>query len=280
MKRLFLAAIMAGGLHAFLLSSGAGWFSKGVPLRQVQKAVILSLAYLPSPVKTRATVQTISQKPIMKPMAVPRKLVPKRRKVKKVHLKPKPRPKPVSKPKLVQSKLKRAKPVHSPPLQEPTKVMAETPPLEYERAQEKASMPLEQDDEQEPVTAAIVEDALADLPYLGHEAAPQETADIGALHEKTPVVQVARPLYRKNPRPRYPRLARRRGYQGVVILEVLVRRDGTPGKVQVFQSSGHRILDRAAIKAVEKWSFAPGSENGTPIDMWVKIPVRFQLDEG
>ncbi|HDZ23199.1 MAG TPA: energy transducer TonB, partial [Desulfobacteraceae bacterium] len=32
------------------------------------------------------------------------------------------------------------------------------------------------------------------------------------------------------------------------------------------------------IRAVEKWSFEPGSKNGNPVDMWVKIPVRFQLD--
>jgi len=276
MKRLLLAAIMAGGFHAVLLSSGAEWFSKSVPLRQENKTVILSLAYLPTPVvKPRTTVQTISRKPHKKTMAVPRKPVPKRWKGRKIRLKPKPRPKP----KIVHSKPKKRKSLQPPqPPQEPTKkVVAEAQPIQHEMLQEKAGMPVERADEQEPVTAEMVEDALADLPNPSQEAVPQETAAPGTLHEKGPVLQVARPLYRKNPRAAYPRLARRRGYQGVVILEALVGRDGTPRKVRVFRSSGYRSLDNAAAAAVKKWSFTPGSENGNPIDMWVKIPVRFQL---
>ena len=39
-------------------------------------------------------------------------------------------------------------------------------------------------------------------------------------------VHEATPLYRQNPVPEYPLIARKRGYQGTVVLEVLVTREG------------------------------------------------------
>ncbi|RLB13259.1 MAG: hypothetical protein DRG82_16000 [Deltaproteobacteria bacterium] len=282
MKRLILAALMAAGLHAVLLATGAGWFRGAVPLRQGKKTVILSLQYLPLPVKPKANIGKIAAKANPKPVIPPKKPIPKKRKTKKALLKPEPhpkpikRPKPVPKPKIVHPKPKRVKPVQSPPPpQEPTKkVTVETHSARHETAPEKGSI----SPQQEPVTAEVVEDALADLPNPGEEKVSEETAVASAFPEKVPIVKVARPLYRKNPRPGYPRLARRRGYQGTVILEAFITRDGIPGKVRVFRSSGYRSLDKAAIRAVEKWSFEPGSKNGIPVDMWVKIPVRFQLD--
>ncbi len=283
MKRFILAALMAAGLHAVLLATGAGWFRGAVPLRQGKKTVILSLQYLPSPVKPKASIGKTAAKANPKPVIPPKKKpIPKKRKTKKTlskrepHPKPIKRPKPVPKSKIVHPKPKRVKPVQSPPPpQEPTKkVTVETHSARHETAPEKGSI----SPQQEPVTAEVVEDALADLPNPGEEKVSEETAVASAFPEKAPIVQVARPLYRKNPRPAYPRLARRRGYQGTVILEVLVGHDGTPRKVRLFQSSGYSSLDKAAAAALKKWLFAPGSKNGIPVDMWVKIPVRFQLD--
>jgi protein TonB len=88
----------------------------------------------------------------------------------------------------------------------------------------------------------------------------------------------ARPLYRENPPPDYPRIARHRGYQGTVILEVLVDENGAVRKVKTARTSGHKVLDRAAEAAVESWRFAPGRRGDDPIQMWVKVPVRFELE--
>jgi protein TonB len=92
-----------------------------------------------------------------------------------------------------------------------------------------------------------------------------------------PVIRKAKPLYRHNPPPRYPRLARKRKYQGVVILEVFVNRDGSVGDAKVFKSSGYAILDKTAIKSVKKWEFEPGRRGDDQLEMWVRVPVRFQL---
>lgn len=87
----------------------------------------------------------------------------------------------------------------------------------------------------------------------------------------------ATPLYKRNPPPQYPATARRRGYQGTVTLEVLVTESGAAQKIKIFESSGHPVLDNAAIVAVTNWLFSPATRLGQPISMWVKIPVQFIL---
>jgi len=92
-------------------------------------------------------------------------------------------------------------------------------------------------------------------------------------------LRLARPLYRQNPPPAYPKLARKRGYQGTVILKVLVNSQGRVEDVLLDVSSNHAILDRAALNSVKKWSFEPGSRGDQKTDMWVKVPVTFRLQE-
>ncbi|NQT09689.1 MAG: energy transducer TonB [Desulfobacteraceae bacterium] len=85
------------------------------------------------------------------------------------------------------------------------------------------------------------------------------------------------PLYKVNPLPKYPRLARKRGYQGTVVLNVLVNQNGRVGDLRLFTSSGYSILDRKAIESVKVWLFEPGMKGDKKLDMWVRVPVRFQL---
>ncbi len=93
------------------------------------------------------------------------------------------------------------------------------------------------------------------------------------------VIQEAGPLYQLNPPPRYPGIARRRGYEGLVVLKVDVDEYGRPTTVTLFAGSGHSLLDEAALRAVRKWRFQPGSIDGVPQKMTVKVPVRFRLDD-
>ncbi|RJX27100.1 MAG: energy transducer TonB [Desulfurivibrio sp.] len=89
----------------------------------------------------------------------------------------------------------------------------------------------------------------------------------------------AAPLYRRNPPPDYPALARRRGLEGAVQLEVLVNSSGGVNEVRLAESSGHDLLDRAAMAAVQSWLFAPGRRGEQTIDMWVRVPIRFALHD-
>jgi protein TonB len=91
------------------------------------------------------------------------------------------------------------------------------------------------------------------------------------------ILKIARPLYSLNTPPPYPRKARRMGYEGIVMLKVLIDENGRVDDLMLLESSGHTILDRAALSAVREWQFEPGTEGGIKKKMWVKIPVRFQL---
>jgi len=87
----------------------------------------------------------------------------------------------------------------------------------------------------------------------------------------------AAPLYRQNPPPPYPRIAKARGYQGRTLLNVLVGRDGRVLDAAVAASSGYGLLDEAALKAVAEWIFEPAKSGGETVEMWVKVPIRFQI---
>ena len=87
----------------------------------------------------------------------------------------------------------------------------------------------------------------------------------------------ARPRYEENPKPVYPAEARKKGYQGEVILKAEILSNGRVGQVELKKSSGHEILDRSALAAVKQWKFIPAKEGGDAIPVWVNIPVTFQL---
>jgi protein TonB len=61
------------------------------------------------------------------------------------------------------------------------------------------------------------------------------------------------------------------------MLMVFVNKIGEAEKLRIFESSGYDTLDRAAEKAVAAWRFEPGTSNGVPTGMWVKIPITFEL---
>lgn len=88
----------------------------------------------------------------------------------------------------------------------------------------------------------------------------------------------ARPIAGRTPAPRYPPQALRRGERGNVLVRVEVGPDGVPVSVSVAQSSGSRLLDRAAADAVSRWRFQPAELNGRPTVGTVMVPIEFRPD--
>jgi len=92
---------------------------------------------------------------------------------------------------------------------------------------------------------------------------------------------LARPAYGSNPKPPYPLAARRLGVEGVVLLDVLVRPDGSPAEVRVRTSSGSSLLDDSAVETVRAhWRFIPARRGNVPVESRVSFPIRFKLDAG
>ncbi len=107
-------------------------------------------------------------------------------------------------------------------------------------------------------------------------ASPGGTGEASAISTGPERAMVlARPRYRDNPSPLYPDQARRRQLEGTVVLEASIGKKGKVDELVIHASSGHRLLDEAALKAVRLWLFEPGRRNGVPIPMKILVPVRF-----
>jgi TonB family protein len=70
--------------------------------------------------------------------------------------------------------------------------------------------------------------------------------------------------------------ARQRGIAGDVVLEIVVRRDGSVGDVKILQGLAGGLNDRA-VRAVRQWRFAPAHRQGAPVDVIVEVAVEFKL---
>lgn len=92
----------------------------------------------------------------------------------------------------------------------------------------------------------------------------------GALTEAEPLSDV-------NSAPPYPRIARQKGWEGIVRLEVFVDKDGIPESVDVQKSSGYSVLDKAALQAVKKWKFSPAKSGSMRFSSKIAIPIQFTL---
>jgi TonB family protein len=79
------------------------------------------------------------------------------------------------------------------------------------------------------------------------------------------------------PTPDYTEEARKARIEGIVILAVTVRSDGSIDSINLVRGLGHG-LDESAIRTVStKWRFRPATRNGVPIDYPVTIEVNFRL---
>jgi TonB family protein len=87
---------------------------------------------------------------------------------------------------------------------------------------------------------------------------------------------VTAPTLLREVRPTYTQEARRRGIEGDVTLQIVVRRDGSISDVRVVRSLGAG-LDEKAVEAVRQWKFGPATRQGQPVDVLVNVSVAFTL---
>jgi TonB family protein len=73
------------------------------------------------------------------------------------------------------------------------------------------------------------------------------------------------------PQPDYPLEARQNRIQGSGIFRLVLTKDGRVDSIQAIKSTGSKLLDDAAEKALRQWRFKPG------VMQDVKIPINFVL---
>ncbi len=103
-------------------------------------------------------------------------------------------------------------------------------------------------------------------------------AAAGAAADGPPVVPPrSDAAHLDNPAPAYPPVSRRLREQGTVLLDVLIRADGSVGESRLKRSSGHARLDEAALEAVRRWRYQPARRGTEPIPFWYVQPIEFRL---
>ncbi|MFH1350543.1 MAG: energy transducer TonB, partial [Pseudomonadota bacterium] len=217
MKRLLLAAVLAVALHGLLFNVEARWLKKkiDITLRQGPIAITLSPLYSPKgpspPEKKTENLEKISVPVIEREEREPAK------------------PKPTKKfKKATQPRIQRRPKEDKPPIKK-----EEQSPSPPEETESKTIFQSHGFQNQIPIS----EPQGAQRDRIGPDSSLDSKEDFhreSALPDKgdKPVgptfqdIREAVPAYKSNPRPQYPALARRRGLEGTVVLEVLVSREG------------------------------------------------------
>lgn len=92
-----------------------------------------------------------------------------------------------------------------------------------------------------------------------------------------PVYVEQLPAVVKAVKPIYPGIAKDAGVEGLVMVKVLVGKDGRVLDVLLVDKFQVPMLNESALAAARQWVFTPGLDNGRPVSCWTVIPFRFRL---
>lgn len=88
---------------------------------------------------------------------------------------------------------------------------------------------------------------------------------------------VSSPIPLVQPLPLYTEEARKARIEGIVLLQAIIRKDGSVDSFRVIRGLGYG-LDESAINTIAtKWRFKPGMISGQPVDVQANIEVTFRL---
>jgi len=86
----------------------------------------------------------------------------------------------------------------------------------------------------------------------------------------------SKPVLKFFAKPDYPEIARMSQLEGVVIVKVLVGKNGLVEKTVIMQGI-NPILNKAAADAAKKCRFQAGTQRTIPVRAWMAIPYSFRL---
>jgi protein TonB len=200
---------------------------------------------------------------------------------------PKPPEPPPEKPKPVPMKLARAPKALPPPVKAPPIQPENRPPPPTEEAAKPTPAPVivtgitMESTSQGGSFAVGVGNTLQGTPsqkaHAPEEVKPYKAEKYAAA---ATVTELPRPLNREsvNLRKYYPQQALRDGFEGDVVLRLLIDADGSIAKVDVVSDPGEGLGAAAALAVKKEYRFAPATVNGTPVATTVPFTVHFTLD--
>ncbi len=86
---------------------------------------------------------------------------------------------------------------------------------------------------------------------------------------------------KKRVSPKYPTRVAKMGGEGWVQISYVISEEGKVLEPRIIDSAGHNDLERAALRAIKKWTFEPAMENGEPIQQCdTKVQMDFSISNG
>lgn len=166
-------------------------------------------------------------------------------------------------------------------------VAKKKPPKKKKKKQRRRKPPPRRSNTKAPKTpnlSSAISEAGFELPGFNAGALGNVSSDlIGGFSKNSPMTEGAvdnKPTLRgKGGRLEYPSQARKRGQEGYVLLNVLVRDDGSIGRLKVLDSKPRGVFDEAAKGWVQNWVFDPATYENNPVSTWVKQKVVFKLQK-
>lgn len=88
---------------------------------------------------------------------------------------------------------------------------------------------------------------------------------------------VGRPRPIREVIPEYPNSERREGFEGVIVLEILVNAEGYVDSVKVLDNTTRsKRLEQSAMEAALKSQYVPAKRDGRNVPIWIQRPYRFE----
>jgi TonB family protein len=114
-----------------------------------------------------------------------------------------------------------------------------------------------------------------DVQSKGTPAAAQQPSNpqqvrIGGAVQESKLISKANPIY--------PASAKAAGIQGIVSLDMVISKDGTPLDIQVV-SSPNDDLTQSSLEAVRQWRYSPTLLNGQPVEVVTDVVVNYTLSK-
>lgn len=114
-------------------------------------------------------------------------------------------------------------------------------------------------------------------PSAPEEKQSETTIELVKVCGEKPVPPCAKPpRVVSAPFAQFSEFGRGKEFNGVCTLSVHVEPDGSTSHIQVLNSVG-KDLDEKAIKAVKAWKFKPAMLDGKPVTVQIAVQVRFHL---
>ena len=77
--------------------------------------------------------------------------------------------------------------------------------------------------------------------------------------------------------PEYPESERKRGVEGVVVLEILVNQEGYVDSVRVVDNTTRsQLIAHSAVEAAYRSQYVPATRDGRKVPIWIQRPYRFE----